>query len=193
MKVNGNTDFKLPEPGTYSAVCTRIIDLGTQETHYQGEIKKARKIMLSWEIDSLMDDGRPFLVSNRFTKSIHPNSLLGQTLETWRGQAFTDEERNGFELDRILGASCMVTLVKDGQYVNVKGVNKIPKGMSALTPVGSLTLLDLENFSPEVYATLSDRIKEAIAKSPEYQKVIGAEATEANYADGKLNTDDIPF
>lgn len=195
MKVSGNSDFKHPDPGTVSAICTRIIDLGTQETSYKGEAKKARKVLVAWEIAQFMDDGRPFLVSQRYTRSIHPKAILSQHLESWRGRAFTEEERAGFDLEKVLGAPCLLTLVRDGDYTNVKGVAKLVKGMAALEPAGPLTLLDLDNFSAEVYAVLSDNLKATIAKSPEYKKAVGQEVPEGGSSHGgEFSQDaDIPF
>ena len=194
MKATGHGDFKQPEPGTVSAVCTRIIDLGTQETEWQGKKKKARKIMVGWEIEQIMDDSRPFLVLQRYTLSIHPKSVFGQHLETWRGVPFTDEERDGFDPSRLLGKGCLLTLVKEGEYVNIKGIAKLPKGMASLEPSGTLTLFDLDNFSPEAYAALSESVRATIAKSPEYLKATGAApAHEENQSHGSAATDDIPF
>ena len=194
MKVSGNGgDFKQPSPGTVNAVCTRIIDLGTQETVWQNKPKKARKVMLAWEIDEHMEDNRPFIVVQRYTASIHPKSVLGQHLESWRGQAFTDDERNGFDLAKVMGAPCLLTLVKEGEYTNIKSVAKLPKGMPRLEPVGPLTHLDLDNFSPEVYETLSDNLKATIGKSPEYAKAIGMTVDGPHHDEPFDDDSSIPF
>ena len=194
MKVSGNGGtFKHPEPGTVNAICTRVIDLGTQETTWQGQKKTARKVLIGWEIDQQMDDQRPFLVTARYTASIHPKSVLGQHLEAWRGRPFSEEELKAFDLNKILGACCLLTIVRDGEYSNVKGVAKLPKGMAPLEPHGPLTLLDLENYSEEVYSSLSEPLRATIAKSPEFQKATGEVADAPEGGAGKLDAEDIPF
>lgn len=192
MKVSGkgSGNFQSPEPGTWSAVCTRIIDLGTQTTTWKEKTKRARKVLLAWELDQKMADGRPFLATARFTASIHEKATLGKFLEGWRGRAFTDEERAGFDLKNILGQPCLLTLVKDGDYTNVVSAVKLPKGMVPLEAVGPLTLFDLNNFSAEVYAEMSEGLRATIAKSPEYDKATGGQGMD-NGAGG--STDDIPF
>lgn len=174
MKVSGSSNgFKQPEPGTYNAICTKIIDLGTQETTYQGETKKGRKVLIGWEIDCLMEDGRPFLVMNRYTASIHPKSTLCKMLESWRGLAFTEEERKCFDLSKVLLKPAMITLVKNGDYTNVSSVAKIPKGMKEMEMAGSLTHFELDAFNQQVFDSLSQNLRDTISSSPEYKKAIG--------------------
>ena len=190
MKVNGNnTEYQHPEPGTVNAVCTRVIDLGTQEDKTG---KKKRRVMLAWEIAQLMDDQRPFLVSARFPANISPKAALGQFLEQWRGVAFTEAELDGFDLQKLIGAPCLLTLIKEGNYTNVKSAVKLPKGMVPLEAVGPFTHLDLDHFSAETYAALSESLQATIAKSPEYAKAIGKGVPVAQGGQG-VDPDDIPF
>jgi hypothetical protein len=192
MQVSANgSSFKKPDPGTQRAVLTRIIDLGTQDTSYKGTAKKAHKVMFAWELEQKMEDGRPFLASNRFTASLHEKAVLTKFLEGWRGRSFTDEERNGFDLTVLLGQPCLLTLVQDGEYVNVSSAVKMPKGMEALQPVGPLVMFDLTKFDANVYASFSDGLKATIAKSPEYDKAVGGEGM-GTPPPGDSH-DDIPF
>ncbi len=197
MKVSGNGGtFQQPQPGTMRAICTRIIDLGTQETTWQGKPKKARKVMLAFELDQPMADGRPFLQASRFTASIHEKSALGQLLEGWRGKAFSDEERDGFDLQGVLGKTCLLSLVQEGEYVNIKSAAKLMLGMQPMTPAGDLLHLDLDNFNPSVLAKLSPKLQETIGKSPEYAKVTGAVAAGYDEEGNAINHDadnDISF
>ena len=64
--------------------------------------------------------------------------------------------------------------------------------MTALEPHGPLTLLDLENYSEEVYCTLSEGLRATIAKSPEWQKATG-EGVPVSEGGKGLTADDIPF
>src|SRR5262245_36378780 len=77
--------FKMPEekkfamcpPGTHLGVCYRIVDLGTQDTTYKGEAKKARLLQISWEIpEERMDDGKPFSVAKRYTFSSNKKAIF---------------------------------------------------------------------------------------------------------------------
>ncbi len=190
MKVSGNSTSQQPEPGTVNALCSRVIDMGTQTSAFG----KKRKVMLGWEISQLMDDGRPFLVIQSYTASIHPKSSLGKLLEGWRGKAFTDEERNGFNLENILGKSCLLSLVQEGEYVNVASVSPLVKGMQPLQLAGSLVHFDLDNYNEGVFAGLSEKIREKISATPEYKKATGQETHEQEDAGTPPSIDDdIPF
>ena len=70
-------DFELAPVGVHPARCYRVIDLGTQTTEWQGQTKKAHKVMLTWELlgDERMADGRPFSISKRFTASTHEKGV----------------------------------------------------------------------------------------------------------------------
>ena len=79
--------------GSHLAVCYRIIDLGTQKVVFQNENKFLRKVMVSWELpDEKMDDGRPFVISKRYTWSMHEKATLRKHLEAWRGKGFSEED-----------------------------------------------------------------------------------------------------
>lgn len=190
VKGNGGSGFQNPEPGSYSAVCTRIIDLGTQTKRYKEDVKQVHQVLIAWELEAKMKDGRPFLASSRFTASIHKKATLGKFLEGWRGKAFTDEERNGFDLKTILGAPCLLTLVQNGEYVNVTNASKLPASMARIEPVAPLVLFDLSKFDKAIYESFSDGLKATIAKSPEYDKATGGEGFGSP---PPANDDDIPF
>jgi hypothetical protein len=197
MLVSGNSkEFEHPTPGTVRAVCTRVVDLGTQETNGQTGKKKNRKVMLSWEIDEAMADGRPFLVSERYNVNINPKAWLGQLLESWRGKPFTDEQLESFNLSAVLGSSCLLTIVRKGDYTNVIAAIPLVKGMPKLEAKAKYIDFDLDNFSKDVYDSLGDKLKETIAKSPEYIKATGQKDDAApgkDEQDHPSSEPDIPF
>ena len=42
--------FKSVAPGTYPARCIKLIDLGTQESDYNGKVNVAHKVLVVWEL-----------------------------------------------------------------------------------------------------------------------------------------------
>lgn len=195
------TDFIQPTPGTISAVCTRVIDLGTQATGFKddatGKPKQARKVLVQWELAELMEDGRPFLQSATYTLSISPKAILGQHLVSWRGVPFTEQEiKDGYEVSRLLGQPCLLTLVKEGEWTNVKGVMKLPKEMKPLERLGPLVNFDLDAvpFQGATYDALSEKLRAKIALSPQYEKAINGPSNAADAGGaGGAGDDDIPF
>jgi hypothetical protein len=75
-----------------------------------------------------MEDGRRFLVSNRYTASLDQKSNLRKLLKTWRGRDFTKEELDGFDMETIISAPCQIVVShteKEGSiYSNVESVIK---------------------------------------------------------------------
>jgi len=171
MAKDSGTSFENPEPGSYSAVCNKLIDLGTQEGEYQGVKNKRHQIIIGWELAEKNSKGEPFTVSGFYTVSLADKSKLRPMLEAWRGAAFTAEELEGFQLSCILGKPCMISLVlNDKGKIKVSSVSKLPKGMPAYTSQTGLTDFDLEYFKVETFDKFSDKLKDIIKKSPEYAK-----------------------
>lgn len=179
----GGGDFELTPEGVHNAVCYAVIDLGTQEGSYMGKPKIAPKILLKWEIDERMEDGRRFMVQQRYTASMNQKAILRKTLEAWRGVPFkeADFKPGGFSMRKLLGAGCQLQIVhvekEDKTYANIAAIMKLGKGMAKLAPEIEPFMVDLETpqtFDREAYEGLSDSLKELIAKSPEFQALSAA-------------------
>lgn len=140
IKDSGGKDFEPAPQGMHAAVCTQIVDMGEQETVHGLK----RRVRIQWEIDEKMENGQPFTPSAMYTISLNKKSTLRGVLESWRGRAFSEEELNGFDLEKLLGKGCYLNIVHDTKddktYANVKTVVPLPKGMPAPTPSGDLLL-----------------------------------------------------
>lgn len=170
--------------GSHLARCYRIIDLGTQKTEWAGQVKLLPKVMFQFEVHGEDDEGNPLVtpkgepmsISKNYTLSLRDKSQLKADLEAWRSRGFTQDELKGFELKNVLGAWCMLTVTratgKDGKdYTNISGISPVPKAMKASLPeahneVGIFSIADPDL---EMFDTFSDRIKEKIKSSPEWQ------------------------
>ena len=199
-----SAEFQLPPAGAHVAVCYRVVDLGTQETKFKGEVKTKHLVLIGWELpDEPMQDGRPFTVSKRYTLSSSPKSTLRKDIESWRGKPFDDAEFGSFDLGKLIGAGCMLNIVHDDRgehtYANVATIMRLPKGTKAPEPKNERFYFSLDDFNQYDFAKMTDRMKEMIAKSPEYRRAIGEEVEEIPaYAtspefNGAPLDDDIPF
>jgi hypothetical protein len=174
---NGGTTYTPCPAGSYLARCVQLIDLGTQTATYEGETKRARKVLVAWEVlddECRRDDGAPFILSKRFTQSLHEKAALRKTLTSWRGRDFTPVELKGFELKAVLGKDAFISVVhaeKDGKtFANIAAVMKPHTGLNA--QVDSVeTLQHWSMAAPDwtVFAQLTPRLVEQISASPEYQ------------------------
>lgn len=198
QKPNGG-DFKPAPAGTHIAVCTKFFDLGTQDIEWQGQVKKQRKVMIAWELPhEQMDDGKPYIINQRYTWSMHEKSVLRKHLEAWRGKPFTDADFDGptaFDTKKLLGVPCSLIVsnsAKNGKtYANVESVGPLPKGMPRPEPANELVYFCLDSFNQSVFAGLSQGLQTVIMKSPEYEMAINGGSHHHETADEP--NDSIPF
>ncbi|HEY4759348.1 MAG TPA: hypothetical protein VIH42_02080 [Thermoguttaceae bacterium] len=165
-------EFQLAPQGTHIARCYMVVDLGSQNTPFGAK----HKIRVGWEFpNELMEDGRPFMIAKEYTASLHPDSNLAQDLVSWRGRAFTEEELGGFDIFKILGAPCMLTVIhtisKTGkQYANVKTVASLPKGTVKPEPVNDLISFSLDAPDEDQFSKLPEWLSKKINRSTNKQE-----------------------
>jgi hypothetical protein len=136
-KASGEGQSFQPAPeGTHQAVCVDVVDKGMLETTWQGVVSKKHKIDVAWQIAEDRDDGKPFLVFKRYTLSLGEKANLRKDLESWRGKKFTREEESGFDVEKLIGANCLLNILHnvsgDKTYANVQAVAPLIKGMAKI-------------------------------------------------------------
>lgn len=186
------TDFELPPAGTHIGVCYRVIDLGTQDTSFNGQAKRQHKVLVSWELpDEKMTDGRPFAISQRYTWSMSDKATLRKHLESWRGKAFADSDfgPSGFNIKSIIGVGCVLTIMhtekNDRRYANIAAIGKLMKGQKAPPPVNEALYMWLAPglWSPELFHRLGEGLQRVIMQSPEYRDLANGTDNEPPPAD----------
>lgn len=190
------SDYKQAPAGPHPAILYSLVDLGTQESSYQGQPSKPkRRIAMRFELhgeECKMPDGRPLSIGKSFTLSSHSKGNLRPFMEAWRGKAFTDEEFENFDLQNMLGKACILTLVEDGDFMAIQGISRLMTGMQAPVQVNKDVYFSFDDFNESVFNGLSEKLKETIRKSPEYARATGAETTPAANS-GVPFDDEIPF
>lgn len=198
---SSSSNFKQPPTGVHRAVCYRLIDIGTQTNEYQGQTKHQRQVIIGWELaDELMEDDQPFTISKFYTWSMHEKATLRKDLESWRGVPFTatDLGRDGtFKPENLLGAPCLLNVIHDQKSngdvrAKIASISRLPKTMDRPAPRNEKLMFDLDDFNPVVFDSLSDKIREMIAKSPEYQEIKNGGRKPPPQQSRDLD-DDIPF
>lgn len=201
-------NFKPVPQGVHMARCYRVIDLGTQETNYQGELKAQRKILIGWELfgedeagAELVIDDKPMTISKRYTLSLSRNARLRADLESWRGRAFTDQELRGFDVANLLGAYCMVNVTHDSRdgktYSNIASISPVPAMLKNAKPAGVHPSQTFDVTEPDmaVFETFHDKLKELIQESFEWraQKTPPSKAAQATSDNAAFEDEEIPF
>lgn len=206
MKIKGEADkeYELCPAGNKVATCIRIIDLGTQKVEWSGQVKHQRKAIISWELPKeLMADGRPFMISNRYTLSMFEKAKFRQHIESWRGTAFTKADlEEGFEPKNLIGKSCLLNLIhsekSEKTYCNIASVSALPDGMEAPEQVNKTVFFSLDEFDSTTFGELPDWMKELISASPEYKAIMGEDSAEPQAKSESPSTakppeDEVPF
>lgn len=190
--------WKQPEAGNCSALCIRVIDLGTQDGEFQGKPKSSRQCRIVWELtDQFDDNGKPLIIQRTYTSSLGEKANLRRDLESWRGRPFTPEELAGFDVHNIIGKPCLLNLIKKqrpyGESVEISAVGALPKGMSVpAVPVNETYIYSVDEHDPVVWEKLSARLQERINSSHERRNTPPPTAPVTPTAT-VVNDDDIPF
>ena len=180
MPENNGGTFEICPEGNHVAVCSSVIDQGTQTVKYENQPeKKQRKIYISWEIKGeTKSDGTAFYIGKSYTYSSHEKSTLRKDLESWRGLKFKESDfgPGGFEIKKVIGAGCMLNVVHsdgDKTYANIAAIAPLPKSIPkpALTEPPTYFSLEADEFNATAFGELSDKMQEKIIASPEYQAV----------------------
>lgn len=156
VSAKGGSDRTPIPAGVHVARCVTVVDCGLQEQHWKGQVKYRHKAWIQFEIPSIRvnwqdKDGNeqegPAVIGQMYTASISDKATLGQHLVNWRGRAFTQEERDAFDLFNLLDKACQVSVThreSNGRtYDNIGGIMGLPAGTEA--PPREM---DLRRYSP---------------------------------------------
>ena len=192
----GGGDFEQCPAGSFAARCYQIIDLGHQTFEWKGEAKVAPKVRITWELNEMMQDGRPFSISREYTASIGDKANLRKDLEAWRGRPFTATELQNFSLENVLGAPCLLGVVhkpsKDGSkvYANVGSIMALPKGMPSPELVNPAVKFDIGEFDQNIFNSLSSYVQKKILMSKELEE---GGIPQAKEVEPEIDSEEVPF
>ncbi len=208
---NSGVKRELIPADTYVARCYSMIHVGTIEEEIMGVTKRLNKVRLTWELPNEMRefDGvqKPLVISKEYTLSMHEKATLRKDLESWRGLGFTEEEAKSFDVTKLLGIPCMLSIVhtksKSGDmYAKIGSISKIMKGMQCPPQFNpSFEFNYTDKFSDEVVEALPDFIKEKIKNSEEYKELKAGEISKSEIEESDVyqntenteNNGKIPF
>jgi len=177
-KSSGEGDFILAPEGTHVAVCIGVVDLGSHRSEYMGKPRTRRLVRVTWELpdEMLTGDGgeaRPMMVGKLYTLSLGEKAVLRHDLESWRGRAFTPAELDGFDIAKLAGVACLVTIVHekkgDKNYANIKNVTKIPKGTpTPKTPFNEPLIYSITDGRGEKFKNLPEWLQKKLSECVEW-------------------------
>ncbi len=174
----GGERVNLPA-GQYVARSYIVADLGTHNNQYMGEERLQRQIIMTFETPEethLWKDSEgpmPFSISSRFfTFSMAPKSNLRSLLGDYRGKSFTDQEAAVFDIGKVLGVPCLITVEHtekgDKTYVNIKSICPVPKQIVVPPPINKPVLYTVtDGVNCESFKSLPQWMQKKVMESIE--------------------------
>jgi hypothetical protein len=201
----GGASFEPIATGNYPARCYSMIHIGTIEEVILGSVKKLNKVRITWELPTELkvfkeENGeQPHVISKEFTLSMHEKATLRIFLKNWRGKDFTEEEAKAFDIERLIGSSCMLNIThktkKDGSgvYAEIGSISTMPKGFECPSQINESYVFTYENFNEEKFNLLPDYLKNKMVNSDEYKSATtGGQHLESN-SNNEEEHGDLPF
>lgn len=174
-KSEGNTSIPKLENGVYTAISSMMIDIGAQKSVLDNNIR--RKFIMVWnvvgEFIEVNKEKLPRVMSKEYTLSLNEKSNLRKDLQAWRGQAFTEEELQGFDILNVMNKPCQLQIIneeKNGKtYNNISAIMAIPKGMTVST-LDEITIFITNNAETwQNWEKIPKWIQDKIKKSEGYE------------------------
>lgn len=204
-KDNGGGDFELAPAGTHVARCTQVIDLGHQ--HSEKYNNTSHKILIGWEMpntDRGGDDPGPWIKWKEYTLSLGERSNLRKDLQSWRGVPFSEAELQGFDIQKVLGATCLITIIHeksksnpDRTYAKVASVTSIPSGTQVPDQATDTVFFEIQNWDQKLFDSFSEHLQKQINESNEVKErrngAAPPAATGGNGQPASAAHEDIPF
>jgi hypothetical protein len=209
--INATNDSKpreLVPAGSHAARCYSMILLGTLTEEYMGEKKKMVKVRISWELPEelrVFDESKgeqPMVISKEYTLSMYEMANLRKDLEGWRGQSFTEEEAKVFDITKLLGKPCLLSIIHDANkqgkaYARISSISTLPKSMVCPAQINTNFEFNFaEKFNIDALEAMPEFIRLKIKSSDEYKALITPSEQDLTHDEPKtLNptNSDLPF
>lgn len=213
------TSYDLCPAGTHIARLYKIIDLGTHDGEYQGRPKVSRLIRIYWELPNEIKeyekDGQkvsaPFAISREFTFSMGEKANLRKIVQGMIGTILTDDEAYNFDVDKLVGEPCLITVVHEtsktgNKYALVSTTAPMMRGMEAPAQFNKNEILDVSEMTEDEIGKQPQWLMDKLRESHEYKRMTGTMITPNTASDtsstpaypepgtnGVISPEDIPF
>lgn len=203
---------EIMEEGSYPARIYRIIHIGTIPS-FEGKLQD--KVRITFEFPTEMrvfseEKGeQPQVLSKEYTLSTHEKSALRKLIVACDPKALKPDD-DGFvadyDIENLLGKPCLVsvehTAKGENTYANIRVETPLPKGMACPPQVNESVSVSYDRFDQNAFDQLPLFIKEKMAQSLEYRKLMEKPGDVPFESDEEIretpneeiiSLDDIPF
>lgn len=186
------TTYELCPSGTHIARLYKIINLGTHDGEWQGQPKTTALIRLYWELPNEIKeyekDGQkvtaPFAISRELTFSMGEKANLRKIVEGMIGTTLGEDEAFEFDIEKLLGMACLVTVVhkvaesSGKKFAMLSSTAPMMKGMEAPERVNKPEVLDVNTMTESDIANQPQWLQDKLRESHEYRRKNGTMITE---------------
>ena len=178
----------------HKARCVKIIDLGTQKSDFNGDVSWKRQVLIIFETpEEHNSEGQPLTISKFYTLSLHEKANLGNDLTSWRGRAFSEVEKQSFDISKLLGVTCLLNVMDKNRKPKISSIMPMKKGdpiAEQVTPSVVFSMEDFQAGKKEVFNNLSEGIRNIILRSKELE---GMNQDQGDGGNGSVGDSPIPF
>jgi|TARA_B100002003_G_scaffold232157_1_gene243784 hypothetical protein len=192
-----SSSFPSVSVGVHKARCIKVIDLGTQKNEYEGNITWKRQVLVIWETpDQTNETSEPLTISKFYTLSLHEKSNLGIDLTSWRGRAFSETEKKGFDIANLIGQPCTLNVIQGNKNNKIGSVMPLAKGDKIAEQYHTNVIFDLKDFQngkKEVFNQLPEGIRNIILRSRELEGLDQSDTGDENNGSNTVGQEPVPF
>jgi hypothetical protein len=192
-----SSSFPSVSVGVHKARCIKVIDLGTQKNEYEGNITWKRQVLVIWETpDQTNETSEPLTISKFYTLSLHEKSNLGIDLTSWRGRAFSETEKKGFDIANLIGQPCTLNVIQGNKNNKIGSVMPLAKSDKIAEQYHTNVIFDLKDFQngkKEVFNQLPEGIRNIILRSRELEGLDQSDTGDENNGSNTVGQEPVPF
>lgn len=201
--------------GNHVGYLYSIIDIGHQETEFEGRKDWTPKVRFTFELSNETKEfdgiSKPKVIGREFSITLGKKSSLRPIVEGLLGVTLTDQEAYNQEFrtlfTNLLGTPCLINVTHstkgDKTYANISAITPLPKGMKTPEQFNENFIFEIdEKDNTEKYSLIPEFIQKKIALSREANEEPMDEETKSQlqslrnnhvYNKEEINPEDIPF
>ena len=192
-----SSSFPSVSVGVHKARCIKVIDLGTQKNEFEGNITWKRQVLVIWETpDQTNETSEPLTISRFYTLSLHEKSNLGIDLTSWRGRPFSETEKKGFDISKLIGHTCLLNVIQGNKNNKIGSVMPLPKGDKIAEQYHPSVMFSMDDFQKgkkETFNQLSEGIRNIILRSKELEGLEHTDNGDDNNGSTTVGQEPVPF
>ncbi len=160
-KATNKADGEFPKapPGNHPAVIVAMIDMGMQENDFKGVKTIQHRAYFCWELVNEAvagTKGTRHVIGLDVTVSLNEKAKLRKWVEALFGKKIP--EGGEFEVDKLLGRKCLLSISEKNGWPKVDGMAALPKGLACADPQHKPFLWNLTDIKEDGSIELPDWI-----------------------------------